>query len=70
MNDPKQKIRTIDVKALFKYFPKGEKDKVYAIYLINKSLCRYVIKQEEDMESCPVFDQFYREIECRYSAEI
>lgn len=65
MNNKKQKIRTINAKALFKYFPKGKDDKVYAIYLINKSLCRYVIKQEEDMEECPVFYQFYKEIENR-----
>ena len=67
MNSQKQRIRTINAKALFKYFPKRDKDKVYAIFLINKSLCRYVIKQEEDMESCPIFDQFYREIERRFS---
>ena len=66
MNSPKQRIRTISAKALFKYFPKEGKDKAYAIYLINKSLCRLVIKQEEDMEECPVFDQFYREIKSRY----
>ncbi len=66
MNSPKQQIRTISAKALFKYFPKESEDKAYAIYLINKSLCRLVIKQEEDMEECPVFDQFYREIKSRY----
>jgi len=49
MNNQKQKIRTISAKALFKYFPKKKEDKSYAIYLINKALCRYVIKQEEDM---------------------
>ena len=49
VNNQKQKIRTINAKALFKYFPKGKDDKVYAIYLINKALCRHVIKQEEDM---------------------
>ena len=65
MNSPKQRIRTISAKALFKYFPKEGKDKSYAVYLINKSLCRLVIKQEEDMEECPVFDQFYREIKKR-----
>ena len=63
VNTQKQKIRTINAKALFKYFPKEKDDKVYAIYLINKALCRHVIKQEEDMEDCPVFYQFYREIE-------
>ena len=66
MNNLKQKIRTINAKALFKYFPKEKDDKVYAIYLINKALCRLVIKQEEDMEECPVFYQFYKEIERRY----
>ena len=66
MNSPKQRIRTISAKALLMYFPKKGKDKAYAIYLINKSLCRLVIKQEEDMEECPVFDQFYREIKSRY----
>ena len=65
VNNQKQKIRTINAKALFKYFPKGKDDKVYAIYLINKALCRHVIKQEEDMEDCPVFYQFYKEIERR-----
>lgn len=65
MNNQKQKIRTISAKALFKYFPKTKKDKSYAIYLINKALCRYVIKQEEDMEECPVFYQFYKEIDKR-----
>ncbi len=65
MNIPKQRIRTISAKALFKYFPKEKEDGVYALYLINKSLCRYVIKQEEDMENCPVFFQFYKEIENR-----
>lgn len=65
VNNQKQKIRTISVKALFKYFPKKKEDKVYAIYLTNKSLCRHVIKQEEDMEECPVFYQFYKEIEKR-----
>lgn len=65
VNNQKQKIRTINAKALFKYFPKGKNDKVYAIYLINKALCRHVIKQEEDMEECPVFYQFYKEIEHR-----
>ena len=65
-NNLKQKIRTINAKALFKYFPKGKDDEVYAIYLINKALCRHVIKQEEDMEECPVFYQFYKEIERRY----
>lgn len=63
----KQKIRTISAKALFKYFPKENTNDVYTIYLMNKSLCRYVIKQEEDMEACPVFDQFYKEIESRTS---
>ena len=63
MNTQKQKIRTINAKALFKYFPKGKDDEVYAIYLINKALCRHVIKQEEDMEECPIFYQFHREIE-------
>lgn len=63
VNNQKQKIRTINAKALFKYFSKGKDDEVYAIYLINKALCRHVIKQEEDMEECPVFYQFYREIE-------
>lgn len=67
MNTQKQKIRTINAKALFKYFPKEKDDKVYAIYLINKALCRHVIKQEEDMEECPVFYQFYKEIENRCS---
>ena len=66
VNNLKQKIRTINAKALFKYFPKEKDDKVYAIYLINKALCRLVIKQEEDMEECPVFYQFYKEIERRY----
>ena len=65
VNNQKQKIRTINAKALFKYFPKGKDDKVYAIYLTNKALCRHVIKQEEDMEECPVFYQFYKEIERR-----
>ena len=65
MNNPKQKIRTFSAKALFKYFPKEKEDEAYAVYLINKSLCRHVIKQEEDMESCPVFYQFYKEIERR-----
>ena len=65
VNNLKQKIRTIDAKALFKYFPKGKDDEVYAIYLINKALCRHVIKQEEDMEECPVFYQFYKEIDKR-----
>jgi hypothetical protein len=65
MNNQKQKIRTISVKALFKYFPKEKGHKVYAIYLTKKSWCRLVIKQEEDMESCPVFYQFYKEIEKR-----
>jgi predicted metal-dependent hydrolase len=65
MNNQKQKIRTISAKALFKYFPKTKEDKPYAIYLINKALCRYVIKQEEDMEECPVFYQFYKEIDKR-----
>ena len=32
---------------------------------MNKALCRHVIKQEEDMEECPVFYQFYKEIEKR-----
>ena len=67
MNTQKQKIRTINAKALFKYFPKEKDDEVYAIYLINKALCRYVIKQEEDMEECPVYYQFYKEIESRCS---
>lgn len=67
MNTRKQKIRTINAKALFKYFPKGKNDEIYAIYLINKALCRNVIKQEEDMEECPVFYQFYKEIESRCS---
>ena len=66
VNNQKQKIRTINAKALFKYFPKGKDDKIYAIYLVNKALCRHVIKQEEDMEECPVFYQFYKEIERRY----
>lgn len=66
MNTQKQKIRTINAKALFKYFPKGKDDEVYAIYLINKALCRHVIKQEEDMEECPIFYQFHKEIERRY----
>ena len=65
VNNQKQKIRTINAKALFKYFPKGKDDKIYAIYLVNKALCRHVIKQEEDMEPCPIFDQFYKEIEKR-----
>ena len=65
MNNQKQKIRTISAKALFKYFPKTKEDKPYAIYLINKALCRYVIKQEEDMEECPVFYQVYKEIDKR-----
>jgi len=67
VNTQKQKIRTINAKALFKYFPKGKDDEVYTIYLINKALCRHVIKQEEDMEECPVFYQFYKEIESRCS---
>lgn len=66
VNNQKQKIRTINAKALFKYFPKGKDDEIYAIYLLNKALCRHVIKQEEDMEECPVFYQFYKEIERRY----
>lgn len=69
MNNQKQKIRTINAKALFKYFPKGKDDKIYAIYLVNKALCRHVIKQEEDMEECPVFHQFYKEIESRCSED-
>ena len=69
MNNKKQKYRTINAKALFKYFPKGKGDKVYAIYLINEALCRHVIKQEEDMEECPVFHQFYKEIESRCSED-
>ena len=69
MNNQKQKIRTINAKALFKYFPKGKDDEIYAIYLVNKALCRHVIKQEEDMEECPVFYQFYKEIESRCSED-
>lgn len=69
VNNQKQKIRTINAKALFKYFPKGKDDKIYAIYLVNKALCRHVIKQEEDMEECPVFHQFYKEIESRCSED-
>ena len=69
MNNQKQKIRTINAKALFKYFPKGKDDEIYAIYLVNKALCRHVIKQEEDMEECPVFHQFYKEIESRCSED-
>lgn len=69
VNNLKQKIRTINAKALFKYFPKGKDDKIYAIYLVNKALCRHVIKQEEDMEECPVFHQFYKEIESRCSED-
>ena len=65
MNNQKQKIRTINAKALFKYFPKGKDDEIYAIYLINKALCRYVIKQEEDKKECPVFYKFYKEIDKR-----
>jgi hypothetical protein len=69
MNHPKQKIRTIDAKALFKYFPKRKEDEVYSIHFIHKSLCRFVIRQEEEMESCPVFHQFYKEMENRWDGD-
>ena len=69
MSNQKQRIRTLSAKALFKYFPKKKNDEVFAVYLINKSLCRYVIKQEEDMEDCPVFYQFYKAIEIEHRCD-
>ena len=65
----KQKIRTIDAKALFRYCPKKKGSKYYALPLNSRAICRRVIKQEEDMEDCPVFDQFYKEIEKRTDGE-
>ena len=69
MTTIKQKIRTIDAKALFRCCPKREGSKCYALPLNSKATCRQVIKQEEDMEDCPVFDQFYKEIEKRTDGE-
>lgn len=65
MSEIKQKIITVDAKAFFKYFPKeiAEDQKCFTLKYTNRALYKLVVQQENEMEDCPLFHQFFKEIE-------
>lgn len=65
MSEIKQKIITVDAKAFFKYFPKeiAEDQKCFTLKYANRALYKLVVQQENEMEDCPLFYQFFKEIE-------
>lgn len=71
MKSTKQKIMTIDAKNLFKYYRKksGETDKPFFFNTKRKSYYSAVVKQENRMEPCPLFDQFLMVLDEEQSVE-
>ena len=65
MSEIKQKIITVDAKAFFKYFPKeiAENQKCFTLKYTNRALYKLVVQQENETEDCPLFHQFFKEIE-------
>lgn len=62
MSEIKQKIITVDAKAFFKYFPKeiAEDQKCFTLKYTNRALYKLVVQQENEMEDCPLFHQFFK----------
>ena len=65
MSEIKQKIITVDAKAFFTYFPKeiAEDQKCFTLKYANRALYKLVVQQENETEDCPLFHQFFKEIE-------
>lgn len=61
----KPKILTINAEALFYYFskPTDKQAEPFKLFLFKKSLSNFVIKQEAELEDCPLFYQFYKVLE-------
>lgn len=68
----KQKIITVDAKAFFKYFPKeiAEDQKCFTLKYANRALYKLVVQQENEMEDCPLFHQFFKEIEKSWNSQL
>ena len=71
MSEIKQKIITVDAKAFFKYFPKEitEDQKCFTLKYANRALYKLVVQQENEMEDCPLFHQFFKEIEKSWNSQ-
>lgn len=71
MSEMKQKIITVDAKAFFKYFPKeiAEDQKCFTLKYANRALYKLVVQQENEMEDCPLFYQFFKEIEKSWNSQ-
>lgn len=71
MSEIKQKIITVDAKAFFKCFPKGigEGQKCFTLDYANRVLYKLVVQQENETEDCPLFHQFFKEIEISWNAQ-
>ena len=71
MSEIKQKIITVDAKAFFKYFPKeiAEDQKCFTLKYANRALYKLVVQQENEMEDCPLFHQFFKEIEKSWNSQ-
>ena len=72
MSEMKQKIITVDAKAFFKYFPKeiGEGQERFTLNYANRALYKLVVQQENETEDCPLFHQFFKEIEKSRNAKV
>ena len=72
MSEMKQKIITVDAKAFFKYFPKeiAEDQKCFTLKYANRALYKLVVQQENEMEDCPLFHQFFKEIEKSWNSQL
>ena len=71
MSEIKQKIITVDAKAFFKYFPKEieEDQKCFTLKYANRALYKLAVQQENEMEDCPLFYQFFKEIEKSWNSQ-
>ena len=72
MSEIKQKIITVDAKAFFKYFPKeiAEDQKCFTLKYANRALYKLVVQQENETEDCPLFHQFFKEIEKSWNSQL
>lgn len=65
MNNIKQKIMTINAKSLFYFFSKqtGEETQPFCFDTTKQSFYRRVVKQENEMDECPLLYQFLQELD-------
>ena len=72
MSEIKQKIITVDAKAFFTYFPKeiAEDQKCFTLKYANRALYKLVVQQENETEDCPLFHQFFKEIEKLWNSQL